>query len=62
MQEALRELVRQLDGAQIYGGCEECDAYQTMDEDPEHPGIIHIRIHHDDFCPFLARITERKSR
>jgi hypothetical protein len=28
--DSLRNMARQLAGAQIPGGCDECDAYQTM--------------------------------
>jgi hypothetical protein len=52
--EMLRELTRRLRGRRVLGGCDECNAYQTMDEDAF--GIFHIRVHHDDWCPFLARI------
>jgi hypothetical protein len=52
----LREMARQLRGQRVPGGCDECNAYQTMEEDPDHPAIFHLRIHHDDWCPFLARM------
>ena len=52
----LRELTRRLAGRRVPGGCDECNAYQTMEEDADLPGVFHIRIHHDDWCAFLARI------
>jgi hypothetical protein len=45
----LSELTRRLAGRRVYGGCDECEAYQT---------IFQVRIHHDDRCPFLARISD----
>jgi hypothetical protein len=54
--EPLRELLAKMNGAKVYGGCDECDAYQTMEADPDLPHVFHLRIHHDDWCPFLARI------
>jgi hypothetical protein len=43
-------------GRRVYGGCDCCRAYHTLEEDPDFPAIFHIRVHHDDWCPFLARI------
>lgn len=46
-----------LDGKQIPGGCDYCDAYQTVT--PVVSGVWNITVHHDDDCPFLARMKER---
>jgi len=35
----------------IPGGCDRCDAYQTMTVVA--PGVYAITVHHDDTCPFL---------
>ncbi len=43
-----------LDGARIPGGCDTCDAEQEPRIDAH--GVIHIRIHHDDWCPTYRRI------
>ena len=51
---ALRELTQRLGGRRVYGGCDSCVAYQTIHSDAF--GIFHIVVHHDDWCPFLARI------
>lgn len=40
-----------LDGAQIPGGCEHCDAFQTVDAVEAH--IWSLTVHHDDWCPIL---------
>lgn len=56
----LASLARQLgplDGAEIPGGCECCEAYQTVT--PIQRGIWSITVHHDDDCPFLARVEGR---
>ena len=57
-----RSFRRQLDfsslaGQKIPGGCDCCDAYQTLEEVA--PGIHTLTVHHDDDCPFLrARQAE----
>lgn len=40
-------------GLQIRGGCDDCDAYQGVDEQHGHWVIT---VHHDDDCPTWARI------
>lgn len=44
-------------GTRIDGGCDHCDAYQTVSADPALPGVIKITVHHDDWCPWW---TSRK--
>lgn len=48
-----------LDGERIPGGCETCDAYQTVALAT--PGVWMTNVHHDDWCPTLAAI-ERPRR
>ena len=36
------------------GGCPDCDAFQTLDEDH---GVYLLTVHHDDGCPFLSGVT-----
>jgi len=50
----LGDLFGQLEGQQIPGGCEACDAYQTLET--VSPGVHMIRVHHDDWCPFLRAV------
>lgn len=50
-------LIRSQDGAKIPGGCEQCDAYQTVQSDYYGPDLHRLAVHHDDWCPFLARIA-----
>ncbi len=47
-----------LEGQEIPGGCETCDAFQTVQV--EESGVIHLVVHHDDWCPFL-RAREARS-
>ena len=42
-------------GQQIAGGCEDCDAYQTVQSDA--PNLYRLVIHHDNACPFLRGVT-----
>lgn len=48
-----------MEGSRIPGGCDHCNAYQTVQRDPDHPRITHLTTHHDDTCPFLARYEGR---
>jgi len=38
-------------GSHIPGGCDDCDAFQTVELD--RIGVWHITVHHDDWCPWL---------
>ena len=50
----------QLDGAEIPGGCDECETpYQTVKS--ESFGFV-LTVHHDDWCPRLARYEGRTAR
>ena len=42
-----------LTGREIPGGCDDCNAVQTMEEDATIPGVWHLTVKHDDECPFL---------
>jgi hypothetical protein len=42
-----------LDGAQVPGGCECCDAYQTVH--PQAHGVWVVAVHHDTWCPLHGR-------
>jgi hypothetical protein len=53
----LVDMLAPLDGRQIPGGCDTCDAYQTVR--PLTAGVWNITVHHDDECPTLARIEAR---
>jgi hypothetical protein len=48
----LTDLLGPLDGAQIPGGCDDCDAYQTTSA--VSAGVWTVTIHHDHDCPTLA--------
>ncbi len=47
-QDAMARLLGPLDGARMPGGCECCDAYQTVE--PAAPGVWVNRVMHDDGC------------
>jgi hypothetical protein len=53
------ELLGAFVGKTIPGGCDSCDAEQTVEPDAEYAGIWHLRIAHDDRCPFLRRRREK---
>ena len=53
------DLFHSLTGRPLPGGCDDCDAFQIMEEDKTHPGVWHLVIHHDDECPlWRARQAE----
>lgn len=47
-----------LDGARIPGGCDQCDAYQTVRA--EAPGVWVIDVFHDEGCPVLLKVEGRE--
>lgn len=49
-QNPIHELFGGVDGAEIPGGCDHCDAYQTVTI-TDFGG--QITVHHDDWCPVL---------
>jgi hypothetical protein len=53
----LRELYAKLDGVDILGGCDHCDAYQTLE--PVQDKIWKVTVHHDADCPRLAAYEGR---
>lgn len=48
-------VIAALAGHRVPGGCQSCDAYQTVENDPALPGVNHFLVHHHDGCPVLAR-------
>ena len=58
-QDAVARRLGPLEGGRIPGGCEECDAYQTVE--PVTAGAWAIRVHHDDWCPLLRRLEARRA-
>ena len=54
----LVDLFGPLDGAEVPGGCADCDAYQTVR--PLAEGIWNVTVHHDDGCPVLAAVEARQ--
>jgi hypothetical protein len=56
---AITQWAAALDGGRIPGGCETCDAYQTVTVTAPH--VTAIRVHHDDWCPTYRRIEARRA-
>ena len=46
-----------LDGARLPGGCDHCDAYQTVRA--ASPRVWLTTVFHDDDCPVLRKVEER---
>ena len=53
-------------GRRLPGGCEDCDAYQTLARHPDDArgGVYVLTVHHDETCPWLSDhlTTERNHR
>jgi hypothetical protein len=56
-QQQIAAILGPLDGEQTPGGCDKCDAYQTVE--PVTAGVWTITVHHDEDCPELARHQRR---
>jgi hypothetical protein len=48
-----------LEGGQIPGGCDSCNAYQTVS--PLRTGVWRITVHHDSDCKWLQARHERRA-
>lgn len=59
-QTAMAHALGPLDGARVPGGCDRCNAFQTAR--PVVAGVWSITVHHDDWCPVLARHRRRIPR
>lgn len=45
-------------GRRLPGGCDDCDAYQTVDEHT--PGLYVLEVHHDATCPEYRAIVRQR--
>jgi hypothetical protein len=54
---SINEMFEQLAGKRIPGGCDRCNAYQTVTKDY---GIHVVHVHHDDWCPVWRRMQARR--
>lgn len=54
----LDDLAARIGDQRVPGGCDDCDAYQTMTRPS--PGVFSVTVHHDSSCPWLLR--SRRSR
>jgi hypothetical protein len=57
---AITQQAAALDGAEIPGGCDTCDAHKTV-QVVDH-GLINVRVHHVDWCPELHRHQRATAR
>jgi hypothetical protein len=68
-----RDMLAAFVGRQIPGGCDHCDAYQTVrtardqfgtadDPDDYLDGCFICTVHHDDDCPWWRRYQNRAAR
>jgi hypothetical protein len=48
-----------LTGRKMPGGCDDCDAYQTVEKQSD--GLYVLTVHHDPTCPHLRGRKERAS-
>jgi len=55
---SLNEMFEALSGRRIPGGCDDCDAYQTM---TQRDGIYAIEVSHDETCPFSQKRAARRA-
>jgi hypothetical protein len=46
----LHDLMEQTEDQPIAGGCDTCDAYQTVSSELE-GGVYSLIVHHDAWCP-----------
>ncbi len=54
---ALDTIAAAVGNQRIAGGCDDCDAYQTMTKRDD--GVFRVTVHHDDTCPWLNARTTR---
>ena len=59
-QAAVARMLGPLEGARIPGGCDHCDAFQTVA--PAAAGVWSLNVHHDDWCPFLAALERGREK
>lgn len=55
----MSSLLEMLAGARTPGGCDHCDAYQTVDA--SQAPIFRVTVHHDEWCPVIARMSGASS-
>jgi hypothetical protein len=53
-QATLARIFGPLEGASVPGGCDHCNADQTVE--PLEAGVWVIHVWHDDGCPFFATV------
>lgn len=54
----LDRMLAPLAGQRIDGGCDDCHAYQELEQ--VEPGVWVLNVRHDNTCPFLASLDDRR--
>ena len=52
----MTRLFEHLLGQTIPGGCESCNAVQTVTRDPAEANLFRLEVGHDDGCPVYRRL------
>jgi hypothetical protein len=54
-----QEVLASLAGQTMPGGCEDCDATQTVAQDPIASNLFVLKIEHDDSCPNYRQLRRK---
>lgn len=60
MSEPLAEILQEHKDVRVPGGCDQCDAYQVLEQAA--PRVWMLNVHHDADCPFLAEYEKKRRR
>ena len=60
MSDDVTEVLGAITGRRIPGGCDDCTAYQTVQQHT--PGVFVLTVHHDDTCPAYRQHLNRTER
>lgn len=52
----ISDLFASYEGLEVAGGCDRCDAFQTLRTDDD--GIHRITVHHDSWCPIVKQVSQ----
>lgn len=55
-----RDVIGTFGGRGVPGGCEDCHAYQELDQIA--PGVYGLTVRHDHTCPTLRRMVLRRAQ
>jgi hypothetical protein len=54
-----REILEDAAGKRQPGGCPDCDAVQTVTQDPVAPNLFVLHVEHDETCPSYRAMKQR---